>query len=241
MDELAPRRDRDQLDLASIVLADARERRTRPAAMRLGSYLEDRGTGSTSGYDARSVLVLAIVVAALAMVVGWTATSVRSDPTPTGTVTGSLPKATAGAVGSGATSTRDGDGTGTTIGATAGAGSVDATPLVMPGPNLVLGRITMARSSNGSPVLRVAVANAGNAAITAAAGAELLMLVDGDVVGTSALGAIAADGGRAIVDVPLTSCFGGPHAVTAVVDTSAVVREVDERDNASSRSLQIVC
>ncbi|MCW2926921.1 MAG: hypothetical protein JWM86_889, partial [Thermoleophilia bacterium] len=100
------------------------------------------------------------------------------------------------------------------------------------------GRVTFTRSGSGGALLRVAVANEGDAA--AATGTGVLALLDGTVLTSSTLGAIEA-GGATVAELELSYCPAGRHALTVVLDAQARLREASETNNAVSRSLVVAC
>jgi hypothetical protein len=229
MDHMARATSREDSDLATIVLGrtQAGDRRI-DAPERVPAWAD----GSPErGYDARSVVVLALVVAVLAAVVGWSTTIGDSPaaqvdgaaaPTPTET-----PDAALGdALGQAATAVER------------SAGSVKPVPAAR-GANLAAGRLVATRSGSGAGLVTVAVRNSGDAA-TSGAGADVLVLADGDVMGTAQLGALAA-GATARVEVPLEWCPSGTVALVAVVDPGSAVREASEFDNSVSRSASFGC
>lgn len=224
MDDLAtrPRPPRtERLDIAAIVLGD-------PPARRRGGH-DRRLGGVTSGYEARSVLVLAIVVALLAGVVGW-AMHVGRDAAAPASVTQPAPAA------------------GARASAQADPAPVVADPRVedtarpaaAPGVDLGIGRIVASRTATGGGVVRVVVANRGSRPLRAASGAQLLVLLDGQVVAERAVGDMAA-GSSLTEEVRLDACPAARHAVVAVIDPRAAVAELDERDNATTRTMTFDC
>ncbi len=229
MDDMARMTSREDTDLATIVLGrtQAGERRI-DAPERVPAWLE---TGTERGYDARSVAVLALVVAVLAAVVGWS-TSIGDTPPPSSATVGASP----------APASSDaalGDAIGTAATAVERSATAAKPAPVATGANLAAGRLVATRSGSGAGLVTVAVRNSGDAP-TAASGAEVLVLADGDVMGTGRVGAIAP-GASARVEVPLDWCPSGTVALVAVIDPGAVVREASEFDNSVSRSTSFGC
>ncbi len=234
MDDLAPPTARD--DLASIVLGTSRApERQLDAPERVpvwGDVLEQRRTG----FDARSVIVLALVVGVLAAMVGW-ATNVH-DEAPGSTATAGDAFSTVG---------RDaGDGPDAALGDAVGAAAsaaertVDAAASApAAGPNLAAARLVATRSGSGTGLVRVAVKNTGDAPIPADR-AEVLVLADGDVVGSAPIGQLAPAASTS-VEVSLGWCPAGAVALVAVLDSGSALREADERDNSISRSASFGC
>lgn len=214
---------RDQPDLAAIVLGDR------------GVHSRDEGRGAPAwrgGYDARSALVLAVVVAAIAAAIGWTMTSARSvtpraEP-PAASPADPLPAAAPSDAG-------------TPAGAVARAGG-DAAPAFAapPGIGLAPTRIQAVRSDAGGAVLRVRVVNRGNRALPADGDVQVLFMLDGTVVGERTIASIDPSGART-AELPLDGCPPGRHAAVAIVDPRGLVDEVDERDNTSSRMVSFGC
>lgn len=196
-------REHSSADLATIVLA-------RPA-----------------GHDARSALLLAVVVAALAVVVAAVASRSQAE----GTMQGAAPAAAAatapGADGAAARARDD-------------AGVARAVP-ARPGIDVAIAGMRAVPSAAGGQLVRVRVVNRGTDALGAGAGVDLLLLVDGEVAGSSPIDMLEGQGAAAWLEFPLDVCEPGRHGVTAVVDPRAAVREHDERDNASSRELAFRC
>lgn len=228
MDDMARVTSREDADLATIVLGrtQAGERRV-DAPERVPAWLE---TGSERGYDARSVAVLALVVAVLAAVVGWSTSIGDTPPSPAGADAASVPAPTDAALG---------DAIGAAATAVERSTAVASPAPVATGANLAAGRLLAARSGSGTGLVTVAVRNDGDAP-TAASGTDVLVLADGTVMGAGRLGALAP-GASARVEVPLDWCPAGTVALVAVVDPGAVVRESSEFDNSVSRSASFGC
>ena len=182
------------------------------------------------GFDARSALVLALVVAALAGIVGWATTigdSGAEAPTPA-----------AGA------DDADAD-AGTTVAEDAAAEgaagtATDDSPALVAGTDLAIGRVIPARGASGAGLVAVGVGNRGDVAWNGRGDATVLVVVDGEVAASEQLPAIDA-GASTRVTVPLDSCPSGTVSITAVIDPGAVVREADERNNATSRAATFGC
>jgi len=223
-------------DLAAIVLAQPDEGRLE----RIRSY------------DARSVLLLALVVAALAMVVAGLMTrgddspvtvpgsqttsrvdSATVDAPPTGSGTGDAPAN--GAAGAAEATT--------VTGADATRQGAAATPAAAPnGIALEVGRITATPdAARGALVLRATVTNRGTDALVAGNGARLLVLVDDQVAGTATMGQLAAGGARATYSVSTYTCTPGRHVVTVIADATSRVRHATGVDVARSAELTITC
>jgi hypothetical protein len=225
----------EDADLAAIVLGrtQAAERRF-DAPERVPAWVD---RAPARGYDARSLAVLALVVAAFAATIGWV-TSIGDEPRVPAASSGREEPATK------ATGTADEPDLVAAFGARGAAAerateSATAAPSAAPGPNLVAGRIVASRSGSGAGLVAVSVRNAGDSA-TPASGTQVLVLADGAVMGTGELGSVAA-GASAKVEVPLDWCPAGTVALVAVLDPSSAVREADERDNAISRSASFGC
>lgn len=221
MDDMA-RPSTPDSDLATIVLgrtSDGRPWHDAPERVPVWT-----ATAPSRGYDPRSVVILAIVVAALAAVVGWAMTvddpALASRPGSLGASMGvlgaSLDRAVAPAV----------------------AAKAPAAPAAM-GANLAAGRLVGSRAGSGSGLVTLAVRNAGDAA-TAAAGTDVLVLADGAVMGSARLGPLAP-GASASVDVPLDWCPAGSVAIVAIIDPRSAVHEANEHDNSTSRSIDLGC
>lgn len=212
-------------DLAALVLAEPRRRAAVPEQQHV-----DRGRRSSNAatsFEPRSLLVLALVVATMAMVVAWTAGVVRGDgtapPRPTQLRDGSTAEGGAAAIGS---RTHE------------PATAADTRP---DGIDLVPGLITTSASASGGVVVRVAVSNEGLTPLGSGADAEVALLVDGELVGSEPVDDLDAGGASAVVSFPLDSCAAGRHALAAFVDLTARVREADELDNATTRAVTFRC
>lgn len=220
MDEHVTRHHRpgDPADLAAIVLGSAPhgERRV-DGPERVPVELRD---GLPRGFDARSVAVLAVVVAALAAILGW-AFNTGEQPV----ASRDLPAATA-----------------ETAAPDTGA-KPDVSTVVQPvvdGIDLVPGRITTARSASGGGLVSVVVRNGGTQDVLDATGATVLLVVDGESAGSQPLVRLdAGTGSRA--EFVLDSCPTGTVPVVAVVDPSNAVAELDERDNSIGRTATFGC
>lgn len=227
-------------DLAAIVLADARARSARGGA---GSADGSRRPHPelapvvlrTAPYDARSALVLAIVVAAMAAVVGWFTAGGRDQvPTPPSTQPVERRGTTLGAGVHGPVRADEGPGT-------LAADSAQPPAPAPRGVDVAVGRVTASRSGAGGGIVRIAVANQGSDALDASAGGlQVSVLLDGVPVGERVLGAVPA-AGTAATELSLDSCPSGRHALVVVLDPRGLVAEVDERDNASSRMVSFGC
>lgn len=229
MDDMARVTSREDSDLATIVLGrtQAGERRF-DAPERVPAWLDST---SERGYDVRSVAVLALVVAVLAAVVGWS-TSIGGTP-PTSAVDSVSSPAPA------SPDTALGEALGGAATAVERSTQAAKSLPVATGPNLAAGRLMATRSGAGTGLVTVAVRNNGDAP-TAASGTDVLVLADGDVMGAGRLGAVAP-GASASVEVPLGWCPSGTVALVAVVDPGALVREASEFDNSVSRSASFGC
>jgi hypothetical protein len=234
MDDVARVTAREDSDLVSIVLGTTQhgDGRRLDAPERVPAWIDD---APARGYDARSVAVLALVVAVLAATVGW-ATSLDDTPGPSSAATARSAAPTASpddafgdALGSASTAVERAASTTTKRAATPAAS----------GANLAAGRLLASRSGSGAGLVTLAVRNTGDAA-TAAAGTQVLVLADGDVMGTGQLGSVAP-GASARVQVPLDWCPAGTVALVAIVDPGSVVREANEYDNSISRSTSFGC
>lgn len=214
---------RADVDLAAIVLASTGERRKHERRMDAPEFVPvDHGRHPERGFDLRSAAVLALVVAILAAIVGWATTIGDTKSTPPLTPKVTTKPSPAAKVAPDA--------------ATAGT----AKPAPVAGIDLAVGRVIPSRDSSGNGMVIVGIANAGDQAFTARGGGTVLVIVDGAIAASEPLTAIAA-GVSARVAVPLTWCPAGTVSMTAVVDPSAVVREADERNNATSRSATFGC
>lgn len=234
MDDMARSTSREDSDLATIVLGrtQAGDRRF-DAPERVPAWFDG---APERGYDARSVFVLALVVAILAAVIGWSTTIGDAPPTNAGNAGSTTAPASAAAA------TPDAA-LGDALGAAATAVERSATSArpapAAAGANLAAGRIVATRSGSGAGLVTVSVRNSGDAATTRA-GTEVLVLADGDVMGAGRLDALAP-GASARVEIPLDWCPSGTVALVAVVDPGAVVREASEFDNSVSRSASFGC
>jgi hypothetical protein len=220
MDEPLTRQHRpgDPADLAAIVLGSAsgHDRRIE-APERVPVELRD---GLPRGFDARSVAVLAIVVAALAAVLGW-AFNTGEQPV----ASPDLPAATSVDAAAGAD--------------TKTAAAAATTPIIE-GVDLVPGRITTERSASGGGLVSVVVRNGGTQDVLDAADATVLLVVDGESAGSQPLVRLDAGAGSRAQFI-LDSCPSGTVPVIAVVDPSNVVAELDERDNSIGRTASFGC
>ncbi|MEO6866560.1 MAG: hypothetical protein ABI200_00905 [Gaiellales bacterium] len=215
-------------DLASIVLAEERPRRSRAGIQR------PMKRAASDGYDARSVLILAIVVALLAAIVGWAMTLTRDEasslPTPVSTPSAQIGPKLDGSLAAG--------------GEAASGGKADsAAPAVAPAPRgvqLMPTRITGSRAASGGGILRIAVANRGREVLPSAAGVQVVALVNGTLIGPAPLGAVDASG-SASVELYLNSCPTGSAHVVAVVDPSGIQRETSKRDNTRGATVSFGC
>jgi hypothetical protein len=226
MDHFAPGTDEDprRTDLASLVLADERARRSHERRGRGGGGAFLARSGLSDGYDARSVLVLALVVASLAAVIGWTMTVGVGDPAPPSHASNGA----AGAAPAAATNT------------TAPTASTHATVPARHGIDLRVNQVTTARSDAGGGVIRVSVRNAGTVDGDASLGTQLVVLLDGAVVGERSLGGIAANS-SATTEVGLDTCPSGRHSIAVIVDPRSAIREFDEADNARTSVASFGC
>lgn len=190
-----------------------------------------------SGYDARSVLVLALVVAVLAAVVGWTMTLGREDglPAASSSTTSSTRAESAGSAAVDASPAVDGS----TVAAGAQGPAAGGEP-VPAGVDLQPARILASRSATGVGLLRISVANRGSEDGDRAVGTQVLVLLDGVVVGERSLGGVDANG-SASTELALDSCPAGGRALVVVVDPRGEVRELDERNNTSSSTVSFDC
>lgn len=210
----------DKTDLASIVLAD-RPKRGAAAAPERAPIEPLR-----AGFDARSVLVLAIVVAVMAGVIGWSTTTIGQDQ----------PLAAKRGQPAEQSTTRTAAAKATMV---ADEPAAPATPVAAAGIDLAPGRLVAARSGSGGGIVRVAIANQGRTAL-GADGTQLLFLLDGTVVGERTLGFI--DGvSSATTELAFDSCPSGRHQLAVVVDPRGLVTEADERDNATTQSVSFGC
>jgi hypothetical protein len=215
---------RNDVDLAAIVLGAASVREQAERRIDAPEYVPiDHGRHPERGYDLRSAAVLALVVAVLAAIVGW-ATTIGDAPSI------ETPKPTAAKTDEAAVVSEPA--------ADTDAEAAAATPV--PGIDLTVGRIIPARGASGSGLVTVGIGNGGDTAFAARGGGTVLVILDGEVVATEPLPAIEA-GSSTRVSVPLTWCPSGTVAMTAVVDPGAVVREANERNNATSRSATFGC
>lgn len=178
------------------------------------------------GHDARSVAVLALVVAVIAALGGWL-TSFGADPAaPT------APQPTA-------TVERPASNQAEAAPAAAPA-TTGAAPAAAHGVDLAVGRVVASRTDAGIASVSVGVTNGGSRAYGGRAGAEVLLLLDGEVVASEQVPPLEP-GADARVTVSLGWCPARAMAVTAVLDASAAVAETDERNNATTRSLGFGC
>lgn len=213
---------RDATDLAAIVLA---EPEPRPVRMH--------------GYDARSVLLLLLVVASLAAVLAGMMSlrsgsggSADAPVTARPSALASLDDEPVADAATATTSLAD------TI-APDGASTLRTAPA---GIALGVGRITATPDpARGSLVIRVAVANAGTNALVAATGARLVVLIDDQVIGTTPLGTLAARRGRVVAAVSTYACVPGRHVVTAIADATSRVSHAAGSNVARSVELTVTC
>lgn len=204
-------------DLAAIVLAE------RPAPRAAAVEPEPARAGThPPGFDARSVLVLALVVATMAGVIGWATSAVSEPPLAASAGGSSAPEGPARV-----------------------AGPPMPAPVASPnrvapaGIDLAPGRLVAMRSGSGGGIVRVAVANQGRTSL-GAEGTQVLFLLDGSLVGERTVGAIDALGGST-TELTLESCPAGRHQLAVVVDPRGLVVEADERDNATTQSVSFGC
>lgn len=232
MDDLARyhRSSQPPADLASIVLGSADPDRRHDAPEQVP--LDHGWREQQPGFDARSAAVLALVVAVLAGLVGW-ATTIGMQPDPA---------ARPGASGD-ATTVADVEeprAAASGTGSTASDAESGAAPTAAIGIDLAIGRIVPAKSASGTGIVAVGVGNRGDRAYAGRPASELLVIVDGNVVASEPIPAVEA-GESTRVSVSLDWCPAGTVPVTAVLDSSAAVREADERNNATSRSATFGC
>jgi hypothetical protein len=201
------------LDLAAIVLADPGRRRSlAPESMPLDTHAR--------GFDARSVLVLALVVAIMAGVIGW---ATMDGPTPEPAAKPTTSSAT--------------DATATTV-ADEPKAETPVVPVAPKGVDLAPGTI-QATTAGGSAILRVGIANQGRTALSGS-GTDVLVLMDGQQVGSDTIGRIDATGSTT-TEFSIGYCPSGSHAVALVIDPRNQVREADERDNARTQTVAFRC
>jgi len=86
----------------------------------------------------------------------------------------------------------------------------------------------------------VSVANRGDQALPSTGEVRVQVLLDGVQLGEQQVGALDASSAR-MREFALIECTPGLHAVVVVVDPAGAVAEFDERDNATSRSIQLAC
>lgn len=215
-------------DLASVILeAPPRARRT---------------------YDARSALLLALVVAVLTMVVAVTmglrtsdGTSARSLPSDSAPRSAGMTGANHATSTTGAAGAKGATGVADATGSTSSPARDDQTRSVA-GIALAIGRITATPdTASGGMIVRVGVANAGRDALPAGRGAELLLLVDDQVVGRQPLRSLAGSGAHATFAFTVPTCSSGRHAVTAIADATSRVRDAAGSNGARSRELTFDC
>ena len=216
-------------DLASIVLGSVRPHgRTTGLPEAVPTWLERH---DSSRFDARSVAILALVVAVLAGIVGWATGLDATEP-----ITQS-PRAAG-------TSRSESDRPSTTQRDAAGAPAAGsdaeaaAAPVLVDGIDLSPGRIVAGRAATGGGLVTVSVRNGGSR--PAVAGAQVLVLMDGDVIGTERLGALEP-GASARIELPVGWCPAGAVSLVAVVDAGSALREANERDNSLTRSTAFGC
>jgi hypothetical protein len=202
------------VDLAAIVLADPGRRRSlAPESTPLDTDVR--------GFDARSVLVLALVVAVMAGVIGWA--TMRGPAAPPATKASATPTPTPEAQERPASETKV---------------EQPAAPIAPRGVDLAPARI-VTTSSGGSGIVRVDIANQGRTAL-GASGVAVLVLLDGQSIGEDTVGAIDATGSTT-TEFNLGYCPSGSHAVAVVIDPRGQVREADERDNARTQTVAFRC
>ncbi|MCB0880338.1 MAG: hypothetical protein KDC46_15305 [Thermoleophilia bacterium] len=219
----------DPADLASIVLGHAYGGDDDGGGVRRWHAPEhvplDTDRGASIALDARSALVLALVVAVIVGGVAWATTTWRSAGDTAAPA---------------AATTTTGDSSAATVADTTTTAPADATPALAPGTDLAIGRIVPARGASGAGIVAVGISNRGSVASTARQGATVLVLVDGEVAASDAVPAIEP-GESTRVTVALDTCPTGTVSITAVVDPGAVVKESDERNNATSRQASFGC
>lgn len=203
------------VDLAAIVLADSGRRRSLPPeSTPLDTHVR--------GFDARSVLVLALVVAVMAGVVGWATVGGPGTPPTKQPSTAAAEPATPA----------------TEQPATQPRLEEPAVPLAPRGIDLAPARI-LATTSAGAGIVRVEIANQGRTAL-GASGTAVMVLLDGQSIGEDMVGAIDATGSTT-TEFNLGACPGGSHAVAVLIDPRDQVREADERDNARTQTVAFGC
>ncbi|MCW2922712.1 MAG: hypothetical protein JWM98_116 [Thermoleophilia bacterium] len=222
----------DAIDVASIVLAGAptRARRARRARAPIApSWSEPTYSGLGGGYDARSALVLALVVAGLVMAIAWTVSIGRDG---IGSATPSAPAAKVAAKLDVAP-------------AAAAIGPVAAPaariPATVRGVDLAPGRVSTSRAASGSTLVRIGVVDAGTRPLVDGSGARVVVLLDAAVAGQAPLPGIGSRGARVVAEVTLDRCEPGVHTLTVVIDPGAAVRDADLTDNAVGRRVSITC
>ncbi|MCW2949622.1 MAG: hypothetical protein JWN41_635 [Thermoleophilia bacterium] len=223
-------------DLASIVLAAPAQSKNR-------------------SHDARSVLLLAIVVAVLVMVVAamW-GLAVRTDVSAKPSVTPI--SAGQGAQASSERSSRSSvaphkrhksaaAASGTAAADTAaGAGSTTATLTRDAAAHvaLLVGRITATPDAqSGTVVVRAAVKNVGALPLATEEPARLLVMIDDHVAGSVALGRLGPRGARTTYAVTAQHCSAGRHAVTVIADATAQIAGADTSGSTRTADLTFDC
>jgi hypothetical protein len=227
-------------DLADIVLADRAQReqsRTSPARVRsmLRERLPDRRSTSRPGYDATSVAILALVVLAVAVILGFAVSALRAPeqelPAARPSDAASAPSVVAKP--------------GPTRRAVAPAATVAKR---VAGVQLAPGRITAKPVGDGSGavIIHARVSDVGTKLPSASRPVMVAVVLDGEIVGVSPLTLAATPAstgtsGAATLSFRTDSCSSGTHSLSVIVDSTAVVAEADEQDNARSTQLAWNC
>jgi hypothetical protein len=200
-------------DLAAIVLADSG-----------GEFGEGRQSFA-SGYDARGVIALAVVVGVLAVVIGWTAFSVRGE------------QRVAPAANS-APAVREEP----AVPAALASEQQAADQALSPGVQLAPVRVRLVEDNAGGGIrIQGAVRNLGQESLIAGR-SEYVVLLDGREIDRGVLTALDGEGGSVKIDEPYYGgCSAGVHSLLLYVDPSARVRESVETDNALTRAVTLRC
>lgn len=211
-------------DLAQIVLGVSSRGRKSAAPERVP--IDSKSAGGFSGYDLRSVGVLALVVAVLAGLIGWSTTIGDSK----------LPSAD----NSKPSSVSEADQVASKSVAEPSESKQRSTVQAAFFPDFQIGRIAANRAANGSGIVTVGVNNVGSKANSAKSTATVQLIVDNEVVGTEPIPVIQPNESSRVA-FSLAYCPVGAVNITAIIDANAVVREADERNNATSRVADFGC
>lgn len=234
-------------DLADIVLADRDAREEKPARHRGDAWatqIRDRRSAVRSGYDATSVAIMALVVLAIAVILGFAVAAIRGTDEPLPAPTPAGERSAGGAEGANRDVSRD-----DAASVDAGAAKTAAAVGLVPGVQLAVGRVTAkpVRDGSGAVAINARINDIGTKLPSADRTVMVAVVLDGEIVGARPLQLTATPGkdsptsGSAMVSFRTDSCASGTHSVSVIVDSTGVVEESNEADNARSTQLAWTC